>query len=939
MEYRKTSTETKFVEDYFVDEREGVFLQNANSIHGGEWEKHPTMTPEVNAIRSGRYFYVNTVLATDKALYTHSNVSPNSTYDVSATFLGTQLNGKTGVAVRVHATDETYYGFGINGETHAWEYFKMLSGTKTVLHTTPFNGELDRVHTLHIVSQPTHRRVYLNDELIHMDFDVDIADSGRVGYYATGIADGTPANQFRMGSFLAYYRTAVGSFVSAGAMSVNRTTKTFSKLVTGLDQDSVYEFRAVVNDPDGSGLAMMATTAQTTGSQVELVAVGATTYPTSSIIDVFYDHDSNNNAYLMVQYKSTREYLWTTVALDQVRADRTTKKFSTTLAGLRPTTTYEVRVQVVDPDGIMEGTPESLTGLFTTKGATLEEQKQQKHYLWKIYNAHGEYITTLDDAPAPDFAMHQNGGVTDLSFTLNRKMSEYSTSEIVAYQNIVDIWAVDPSSNGMGPNRIADPDCDPAVGAWVVEGDTFGQNSAYHPTAGPDGSSAIEIIATEEQYETSSNPLESVEGLPLVITCLARAKGAKLRLYARAYDVNDVALDSSSDIAETVGTDWQRLRVEYIPPKNTAYIRVLIRNTGRGQMWADKFSVLSKELLIYRGRIETYEPRVDESGERITIDALGLASLLSDDYIEFLQFVEQQPQDDVLAGRINYGAADPADMFKRIIDEARRVNPFFTLYYTNESIRYTGNLMQYTFRDQQIRSALDKARTLCPSGWHYHIEPDGLVVLRGPEHAPTHILRIGIEITEFSVEKSIRNLKNYIRVKGRQDEDKSEPDGFGSINYVAFDQKSIDTYGKRALFIRDAQLVDPDSAKIVGDGRLDENNREEQRAVAKIPDEKSDMISNGPLKGYNIESLRAGDNVIIMDPLAGPRNTYWDQFLWDEGSWDISNVYMPLPESVPIKTVKFRDSSVELELSERPPSAVGDFSKFYRWMADKDRED
>jgi hypothetical protein len=939
VEARKTSTESFLVEDFFVDEREGTYLQNVESVRGGDWQKHPSMTPEVHAILSGRYFYVNTTTASQKSLYTHTNTTAETTYEVEAHVLGSDVYGQTGIAVRLHATDETYYGFGINGTTRKWEYFKMLAGVKTVLHTTDFSGDLNLVYKLRVVVQPSHRRVYLNDVLIFMDFDSSLAETGRFGFYSTGINAGTPANQFKLGTFRAFFRTAVGSFVSYGAASVDRPTKTFSKTITGLDQDSVYEIRVLYTDPDGAEIAMLATTAMTTGSAVKLVAMGATTSATSAIIDVFYDFDVNNNSYVTVQYRDTRDFLWTTIASDKTVADRVTNKFSTTLAGLRASTTYEVRVDITDPEGLIEGSPSRLVGLFTTKGFYTENQTKRKHYLWKIYDPKGNYLATLPDAPEPDFAMHENGGVTDLSFTLFRRMSEYETQKIIAFQNIVDIWALDPSSHGMGPNLIADPDCDPAIGAWIVNGTTFGQNSDYRADGGPDGSSCIEITGTTTQYETSSNPIEAVGGLPLVISCIARAKGAKLRMYARSYNVNDVAIDSSSEISETVGTDWQKLEIEYIPPANTAYVRVLIRNTGRGQMWADKFSVLSKEILVYRGRIESYTPSIDESGEQIEIQALGLASLLSDDYIEFLQFVEVQSLDDVEAGRPNNGAKDPADMFKFIIDEARRVNPFFTLYYTSESIRYTGNLMQYTFRDQQVRAAMDKARSLCPSGWHYFIEPDGLVVLRGPEHAPTHLLRIGVEVSKFSVEKSIRNLKNYIRVKGRQDEDESEPDGYGSINYIAFDQKSIDTYGKRALFIRDAQLVDPDSAKIVGDGRLDEHNREEQRGECTIPDEKGEMVSQGALKGYNIESLRAGDNVIIVDALAGPRNTYWDQFNWDEGMWDIANVYMPLPESVPIKTVRFRNGFAELELSERPPSSVGDFSKFYRWAANKDRED
>jgi hypothetical protein len=47
---------------------------------------------------------------------------------------------------------------------------------------------------------------------------------------------------------------------------------------------------------------------------------------------------------------------------------------------------------------------------------------------------------------------------------------------------------------------------------------------------------------------------------------------------------------------------------------------------------------------------------------------------------------------------------------------------------------------------------------------------------------------------------------------------------------------------------------------------------------------------------------------------------------------------MPLPTVVPIVTIQHHGSYAQLELSERPPSQVSDFSRLYRWMADKDKE-
>jgi hypothetical protein len=176
-------------------------------------------------------------------------------------------------------------------------------------------------------------------------------------------------------------------------------------------------------------------------------------------------------------------------------------------------------------------------------------------------------------------------------------------------------------------------------------------------------------------------------------------------------------------------------------------------------------------------------------------------------------------------------------------------------------------------------------------------------------------------------------------VKGRQDEDRNEPDGHGSIHYITFDQESINKYGKRMMFIRDAQITDPDTAELVGDGRLEEMNREEQRAQCLVLDEKQVFDTNHALRGYNIEAFRPGDMIRILDPVSGPLTTYWDQFTWDKDTWDTRTAAFTLvSDAVPIKTVQYEDTQARLELSERQPSSVGDFGRLYRWLQLKEAD-
>lgn len=275
---------------------------------------------------------------------------------------------------------------------------------------------------------------------------------------------------------------------------------------------------------------------------------------------------------------------------------------------------------------------------------------------------------------------------------------------------------------------------------------------------------------------------------------------------------------------------------------------------------------------------------------------------------------------------------DPGQMLRDLIDEARE-SARFDIYYDNDSIKNTDYNMQYTFRDQQLRNCIDKLRELCPSNWHWFVEADGRMHLRGPQHTMTHFLRIGREVLEYSNDKTVKNVKNVVVVKGRQDEDNSEADGQGSIRVTVRDEDSIAEYGERYLFFRDSNIKDFETARIVAQGRLEENNKVEEHGQVTVLDEKEVLYLDAPIQGYNVEAFQPGDYVKILNAetdRSGVR-MYWDraffnQVSWESGSLDIESA------GVPIKKVSYKGTTVELELSERRPSATGDFEKLVRWQ-------
>jgi hypothetical protein len=814
--------------------------------------------------------------------------------------------------------------FSITGLTSDTEYDVEVTMTDPdgIVGPNPIFGRLKTTAYGPTTTDITVTNLTTTSMTVHANFtgDDDVDSTGQIAYRIYGSG---------------------GVFTNA-TTTADYTNRRHTANISGLTQNTIYEIKATYTDENVYGTNPLLSVVQTAGDVVQLVSMSASELPTSIIITAQYAYDNNNNSSITLQYRSIYEAVWTTVPSHLISVNRTTKQFFVTISPLKPKSTYEFKVVISDPNGVLYGTSNTIQSFFTTTGGPLDQEREAKHYLWKVYDRDGNYITTWNDVSVPEFANHANGGVSDLSVTLPRDVVTLGTSyPDVQFQNRVDVWAIDPSSEGMGPNLIIDEDFE--FGAW-----TLPSGATIDETGGPDGSKSLRISGTvggervySEHIRIVNRDAELSTKVPIVITAMVKARGNKLQVRIQEYDadLNEYG-GVSSILSESVGTSWQKLKGEYIPSREAHYIRVIfeVASSVGGNIYVDKVSVRPKEMLIYRGFIEAYTPSISQDGQQIGVQVLGIVAQLSDDFIEFLQFVTVQPQGDIDLGNPNNGPADPSHMLRRVIDMANQQNPRFLLYYTEDSIKDTGTFVEYTFRNQQLRACFDKISALAPPNWHYYIEADGLVVFRGPEHGKLHKLRLGVEIMQFSVDRSIRNLKNFIHVKGRQDEDASEPDGHGSIHYIAQDPASIAKYGKRMMFIRDANLSDPETAIIVGDGRLEEYNREEQRGQAYVPDEKSISYAGGALRGYNIEEFRPGDTIIVYDPISPATATYWDQMVWNEDYWDSSNIFVGTEESVPIVNVQYGGDHVLLELSERQPSAVGDFGRLARWLQLQDND-
>jgi hypothetical protein len=923
--YRSLGSSSIVGEDTFADIA-GTSLVDHTSDSGHTWVNHQGYSGVLKIGADGKVYSTSGDVV---HLVYLDNAPPTADYDVEGTIVGgtTPTATTAMLALRINTSANTYYMAGWERTSPGqWRIYKVISGTSSLLGSAADTLAEGEERHVRFTARGSTLELYVDGIEVISVTDSAITAAGRAGLRYRN-EESVEANGAGYKTFEVTGYSSTGAWSSTSAMTADRPNSRFTASVTGLDEDTSYEVEVTFSDSGGfiAGTDTIAQTTKTLGPSIRLVALAAQPSDTSAIITVDYEFDTNEDSSCTMQYRSIRENLWTTVNASAITINRVDGSFRTTLTGLSPNITYLVRAEVSDPDGVAAGSESSEQVVFTTTGTIVDPDKRSKHYIYKIYDSDDQFISTWNDAPEPSFRLYQNGGTSDLTVTLPRRIASVHSDPTIDFANRVDIIAIDGQSDGMGKSLLLDSDMD--LGSWTLTTDW-----SVGETAGPDSSSALVFSSastTQRRVESETINLSTIS--PLVVKAVAKARGGKLRLDIAAYDEADALIEASDDNAETVGPNWQTLRLEWLPPANTAYVRVRVENVGAGTMYIDKVTVLPKELLIYRGRIESYNPRLQSSGESVEIEVFGLASRLTDTVVPFLQYATTQPSKDLTAGRPKYAATDPSNMLRKLIDLAQQQNPAFDLYYTDDSIKTTGTIAEYTFRDQELRDAFDKVRNLCPPGWHYFVEPDGKVWLRGPEHVVTHKLRLHIEVMEFENPKSIKSLKNYIVVRGRQDEDESEPDGFGSINYTAFDQASIDLYGLRMHTIRDGDVKDPSTAEIVGDGRLEELNRPEQRGSAYIPDEKDLRYTANALRGYNIEAFQPGDMVRIYDPISGAGRTYWDQFEWDEGRWDSLDSKV-LPEDVPINTVNYDGTHVTIELSQRQPDAIGDFARLLGWQ-------
>lgn len=892
---------------------------------GSGWTKRGTSGMAIN----NGWTYADFSTGTS-VLYSENDTPSQSEYTISADIRFDNFNTTAGLIFRYNSVSGDHYVADYNYTTHVWEIARVVSGVRTSIVSAPVVIDIEQIYHMDIQLTATYKALMINGVEVCRTTDNTISANGAAGLYAvsTELLSG-PYGTVSFDNFVVAQRVPGGSYGSAVSMTADRVNKKFTATIGGLTADTVYNIEVTYADTNGiyGANAVQTFSAMTVGQGATLTTMTFTPNYTTGVVYVNYNYDTNNNSSLSIQYRSTMDAMWTTLPSTSIGVNRGSKQFSAVIGSLRSGMSYVVRATISDPNGIIEGGITTLTGQFTTLTNQINEDGSGKQYLWKVYNTKDEYVATWNDAGLPNFDWNLDSGLGDCTVELFRpysSLNDFDKTLDVMYR--VDVVTTAPNSDGLSPNLLEDRDF--SQGMW-----TIGANATYQTTVGPDGGKGLQINATVTTVESLSENIRVDPSIPIVASVIAQAKGGQLKLQIKSYSADENIIETSNSFGTTVGTNWQTIFVEYVPPRNTSFIRISLANVGDGMMYAARPFVSTKELLVYRGYVQSYEATIDNSGEKINATLYSSSSLLADDYVEWLQFVSPQPAEDATAGRPNRGSADPSDMLKALVTLAQDQNKRFKLYYTDTSIKATGILTDYTFTDMTFQAALEALLDLAPLDWHFSIAPDGKVSFFGPTTPTQHALRLGVEITDFSKSPNMREVKNYIVVYGSQDTDKK-------IKHITFDQPSIDIHGRKVDIYTNTGIDTEDTAELVADGRLAQFKDPSIAMEAAIPDINSlDLISTQTLRGYPIERLQPGDFVTVTDPVALPEDTLWDQFRWDIDAWDSNPIERSIVSTpVQIKSISYRGENATITLAEHPPSVSKQYARLWKYMQEQDRK-
>jgi hypothetical protein len=290
-------------------------------------------------------------------------------------------------------------------------------------------------------------------------------------------------------------------------------------------------------------------------------------------------------------------------------------------------------------------------------------------------------------------------------------------------------------------------------------------------------------------------------------------------------------------------------------------------------------------LLIYDGFISDYSPYLDGNDEYINVTCLGYVDDLSSS-----ELIDSNHNTAITYPSSLHPQTDPGDIIKNIlILSAGKITGTSTVFNTGTSVNYT-------FNNSTVKDAIDKAKDMSLADWYWFVGVDNKLHFQESNVTVDHTLFIERDILKIDTYKTIRDLKNEVRFIGGYT-NPLDPTDTTQLYKVYQDSASIALYGKRSHTIVDTKVIVETTANAQANKFLEEHKDPFVRSTIEVIDSNGDQT-----RGYDIESLKPGDTVQIIDP----------RMPSDSQVYSFSQPFI-------IQTVTYEFDKATIELSVRPP--------------------
>lgn len=376
----------------------------------------------------------------------------------------------------------------------------------------------------------------------------------------------------------------------------------------------------------------------------------------------------------------------------------------------------------------------------------------------------------------------------------------------------------------------------------------------------------------------------------------------KKRYYYKIYDINYKYITTwSTDVISdpkfrrVVNGGASELNIRLARQFNNFGEGVDVSLKNRIECWVSDLEAPSGRR-IFTGYVSQYSPTIDDEDNYIDVTVLGYVTETSYRILK----------DSSNNTTITYTSQDPAAILRDAIDKYRADGGVY-LSYTASSIQNTNTLATYTFKHNTINEVFDKVIELCPSGWFWYVDTDGVIYLKQPNLAlADHVLTVGKNIAHLEAPKRIENLVNQVFVVGG-----GNPNLFNEYSRSS----SQESWGKFEKKIQDGKVTDNDTADLLAKRTLDYYQSPETRLLVTVVDSNGENTQ----QGVDIENFQVGDTLQVKNLYYGSTmQTLWDKAVWDTDVWDAPLAFTSATVLI-IVSINYYKDYIEIEASSRLP--------------------